>query len=346
MKQIYKKILISAITTLFVVALCCTGAETALAALKNDGTLSVQNGQFAFSEDDFVKAVKWDPYFSIEYSESKDGLSGYSVKYAEEDTDLLLALEKDGETIEAINIMYTNVGDSYAMAIIIMKRIAGAMDSVIENVEDMDYLEKLVTNGEYQGEAVTVYDYVFEDGGIQRILPIPNASSSNLSMNSASNTEEKEYWIIKHYVDEFKNETKDIYIGNKNYIHGTFSNSATTDSDLTVILCIDKSLVRIQLFEYTKNIVKNPYSDDREYTTRVLLDGGYKATIKCRMPSDGQYIVFDEEGSLWLIEALKDNKEISFYIEEKEHTITNYSFMVECANFDKLYEEHETDPNF
>lgn len=62
-------------------------------------------------------------------------------------------------------------------------------------------------------------------------------------------------WYIKNYVDEFKEETDEKYIAQISF--GSFSNSATTNSNLTAVLVIDTDDFRIKLEEYGSLIVKN-----------------------------------------------------------------------------------------
>jgi hypothetical protein len=58
-------------------------------------------------------------------------------------------------------------------------------------------------------------------------------------------------WSINHYVDDFGEATKEPYI--TTFVNGTFSNSATTNSELNVRFLIDKDDIRIQLYEYAGN---------------------------------------------------------------------------------------------
>jgi hypothetical protein len=77
-------------------------------------------------------------------------------------------------------------------------------------------------------------------------------------------------WRIGYYVDEFGEPTKDAFIGTNSLISGTFSNSATENSDLTVKLLISNPQdVSIQLFEYAGN---NPI--------KAVIDRGYKIKVK------------------------------------------------------------------
>lgn len=58
-------------------------------------------------------------------------------------------------------------------------------------------------------------------------------------------------WKINCYVDEWGEKTTKRYISTE--LNGTFSNSATTNSDLMVLILIDKESIRIQLHEYGNN---------------------------------------------------------------------------------------------
>lgn len=58
-------------------------------------------------------------------------------------------------------------------------------------------------------------------------------------------------WKVDYYVDDFGEKTKEGYV--KADLYGTFSNSATTNSDLRVEFVIDKESIRIQLYEYGGN---------------------------------------------------------------------------------------------
>lgn len=63
-------------------------------------------------------------------------------------------------------------------------------------------------------------------------------------------------WEVGTYSDEFGDATDEKYI--KATLNGTFSNLVTEGSDLAVVILIDKSMIRIQLYEYAGN---NPIKD-------------------------------------------------------------------------------------
>jgi hypothetical protein len=58
-------------------------------------------------------------------------------------------------------------------------------------------------------------------------------------------------WQIGYYVDDFGERTDEYFVSM--YLFGTFSNSATTNSELKVRFMIDKNSSRIQLYEYASD---------------------------------------------------------------------------------------------
>ena len=52
-------------------------------------------------------------------------------------------------------------------------------------------------------------------------------------------------------MDDFGDPTQEAYVSTD--VRGSFSNSATTNSDLRVRFLVDKSSIRIQLYEYARN---------------------------------------------------------------------------------------------
>ncbi|MFI3240335.1 MAG: hypothetical protein R3Y22_07075 [Bacteroidales bacterium] len=76
-------------------------------------------------------------------------------------------------------------------------------------------------------------------------------------------------WKVGYYVDDFGEPTKEVYITCD--IYGTFSNSATTNSDLRVRFLIDNNSMRIQLYEYARN---HPIKGEGTIKFRVLDSNG------------------------------------------------------------------------
>jgi hypothetical protein len=66
-------------------------------------------------------------------------------------------------------------------------------------------------------------------------------------------------WEKTYYVDDFKQPTDEWYIRTKKRMTGTFSNSATTNSDLEVSVLIDDESIAFMLYCYGWSQEKNFY---------------------------------------------------------------------------------------
>jgi chaperonin cofactor prefoldin len=154
-------------------------------------------------------------------------------------------------------------------------------------------------------------------------------------------------WEIRYYVDEFGDKTNSGYITNSKYILGTFSNSATEDSDLGVEFLISNSDdVSIQLYEYLDN---NPVKGPSGYSVFVKdsknnkyeLDG-YISTDRLSIEKSEYY---DETGnkvlaksqSKLLYNLLMSGEYLKFRIEEIGNRTTVYNFVIsKNEGFSKL----------
>lgn len=166
--------------------------------------------------------------------------------------------------------------------------------------------------------------------------------TTDTSTETENNTEEEaSLWETYYYVDDFNQPTEDGYICNSTYFIGTFSNSATTDSNLFVEVVVDNVDIAFFLYEYGNNQVKNSSSsyDDLYNITMRTADGtdlSFTGTMFCgddRIFIDSNYIP-------QVISALSQegNTMTSFYIENAERPTTNYLFTVLSNNFAEQYE--------
>ena len=140
-------------------------------------------------------------------------------------------------------------------------------------------------------------------------------------------------WEVRYYVDEFNNPTTEGYITTKDYVVGTFSNSATTNSELYVIWLIDKSDVAIKLVEYGRSVVKSSYSSTN-YNIVMLDPDGNRVYMTGTMWKGGDRIYIDSEYESTVIEALKRNGSVSFRIDEGgKYGNSSYLFKMEDTSF-------------
>ena len=151
-------------------------------------------------------------------------------------------------------------------------------------------------------------------------------------------------WELLFYVDEFKRQTDDPFIFGEFY--GTFSNSATTNSNLSAAFSIERYVyndeiydtLRIYLYEYGSHLVKNPYSKSKHYDIQVLEENDNVIKTTEYMFSEGNYIyVSEDKDQNQIINALKNNNTLIFRIDE-EDSLDTYFFEVDCTGFKELFE--------
>ena len=132
-------------------------------------------------------------------------------------------------------------------------------------------------------------------------------------------------WHMSYYVDEFDLPTEDKYIYTSTT--GTFDNFAASNSDLEAGMLVDKNNISIVLLEYGDSKVKNSsakYAD--EYKILMLDSSNNKTTLSGFMYAGGDRIVIDSSNKDKVLDALKLNGTLRFYIEKKDQPTTNYTF--------------------
>ena len=181
-------------------------------------------------------------------------------------------------------------------------------------------------------------DYSFLDGmSLEELIALQSELESRITVAKnaagASDPTNTGIWKIKYYVDEFNNPTTEGYITTKEYVKGTFNNSATTNSLLYVIWLIDKDDVAIKLAEYGSNVVKSSY--DTTYYSIVMLDpDGKKVSMTGTMYKGGDRIYIDTSYESTVLEALKRNSSVTFKITEKgKYASSDYLFKMEDTSF-------------
>lgn len=180
-----------------------------------------------------------------------------------------------------------------------------------------------------------------EDSSTTQTTDAPEQEAQNNETTSSESTpNEESLWETYYYVDDFNQPTEDGYICNSTYFLGTFSNSATTDSNLLVNVVVDEVDIAFFLYEYGNNLVKNNSSsyDDLYNITMRTADGtdlSFTGTMFC----GDDRIFIDPDFIPQVVSALSQegNTMTSFYIENAERTINNYLFTVISNNFAEQY---------
>lgn len=204
-------------------------------------------------------------------------------------------------------------------------------------------LTLLITLPAIANSAIAETDYSFlNEMSIDELEALSDEIDTRISKAKAtmgsSDPSNMGAWQVKYYVDEFNMPTSQGYITTKDYITGTFSNSATTNSMLYVIWLIDGEDVAIKLAEYGRNVVKSSY-DSTDYSIIMLDPDGKKISMSGTMYKGGDRIYIDSQYESTVLEALKKNGSVTFKItEDGKYASSSYLFKMEDTSyFDNAY---------
>jgi len=164
---------------------------------------------------------------------------------------------------------------------------------------------------------------------------------SIIGTSAETNIEDFGIWQMKYYVDEFNDRTDEWYITTE--VQGTFSNSATTNSDLRAILLVNSTDniinriddyynrldgISIMLYEYNEHKVTNSYSEKRHYTINIKDSNGEKHSLEGIIYSGSDRIELDLDNSDQLFSILSMGGKTSFSIIDDALPTTHYVFSV------------------
>ncbi|MDM8158256.1 hypothetical protein QUH73_00375 [Labilibaculum sp. K2S] len=139
-------------------------------------------------------------------------------------------------------------------------------------------------------------------------------------------------WEINHFVDEFGEPTKNGYITGKSLIRGTFSNTATQDSELNAYFLIsDASNISLKLFEYAGNNPVKAYSSD--YYSVLVQDKDKKRYKLNAINYESDRLTFSKEHSWILHSIFKKGGSVKFKIIEEDTPTTYYEFTIDKTDF-------------
>lgn len=146
-------------------------------------------------------------------------------------------------------------------------------------------------------------------------------------------------WEIRYYVDEFKEPTNEAYISNKEWIKGTFSNSATTNSKLNILFLIDKERISIKLAEYGSQIVKKGI--ENYYDVLVQDTKGNRINLVANNYSDRLTIAAGKYSDTKILHAIfQQEGEIKFAIKtNSKYSQDEYFFTVNTKGYKNVYRQ-------
>lgn len=152
-------------------------------------------------------------------------------------------------------------------------------------------------------------------------------------------------WHVAYYSDEFGEPTQEKFVTHRNYIRGTFSNSATQNSLLNVRFLIDKKGIAILLYEYAGNNPVKTYGNSL-----------YDVLFKDKNGHCERYSLLHRGDRIWCpktisLDGCKMHKAlirggiIKFIIREEKYPINTYRFIIKgtilspTTKYTKAYRE-------
>lgn len=167
------------------------------------------------------------------------------------------------------------------------------------------------------------------------------------SLNSGSDdhdTSDDSVWEIDNYIDDWGDDTESKYLAT--VVDGTFSNSATTGSDLTTCVFFDKDHFWFRLLEYSGDTTPSIYSSSQIQIMMKVDDSKYTAVLSSSAANSKDDIyVYDGDGDSGymftsLLNVLKSERseiKIKIAIVDKYGTPQEFNFVISGVGFNKVY---------
>ncbi|MCY4444836.1 MAG: hypothetical protein OXC44_08570 [Proteobacteria bacterium] len=161
-----------------------------------------------------------------------------------------------------------------------------------------------------------------------------NEQLKTLKYNSHCKKRKKRLaWELMEYNDKFGDKNGDKALSLRNPINGSFSNSATSNSELYVMFIVNSSSeIDIMLVEYGKYFVKD--SGDFDVDIKVA---GVETELSGRNYSDR--ITLDKSSSKILYQYLRSDHSIKFFVSDEY--FSSYRFELRsCHGFGYAYKKY------
>lgn len=163
------------------------------------------------------------------------------------------------------------------------------------------------------------------------------------SLNSGSDdndTSDDSEWEIDNYIDDWGDDTEDQYL--RTIVNGTFSNSATTGSDLQADVFFDKDHFWFRLLEYSGDTTPTIYSTGHILIMLKIGDSKYDTTLPIAEAGSNNDIYLKNYYKLFpiLLNALKNEEpeiKIKIAILNDYASPQEFNFIISGTGFNKLY---------
>ena len=144
-------------------------------------------------------------------------------------------------------------------------------------------------------------------------------------------------WEIGEFIDEFEEPTGVKYIGHESI--GTFSNSATTDSNVLAYMQITATDIAFMLWEYESYLVEGYYGTE-SYSITILDQNKTKHYFSGTLAENDTRIYVQGSQENDVIRLLKNNSTLKVYIEEdSSYATASYLFTIDTTGFSEAYSQ-------
>lgn len=171
----------------------------------------------------------------------------------------------------------------------------------------------------------------YADGTDGQAALYTDTKQSNQSTNSN--------FAIHYYVDEFGDATDQGYISQEYLSYGTFSNSATTNSEISWYLIASPDELSFVIFEYDSFRVKGSSGFPTEYTVSIKTETGDIIRLYAENHSDR--ISISQRDQTRLLSELKKGQTLKIAIaEQTDYSPSSYNLgELDCTGFEETYNQ-------
>ncbi|MCK9192130.1 MAG: hypothetical protein M0P10_11385 [Sphaerochaetaceae bacterium] len=168
------------------------------------------------------------------------------------------------------------------------------------------------------------------------------------AVNGTDNNTEGNFWKINYFSDDFGDSTNEKYLEPSHILSGLFSNSATTNSDLTARILIPYNEVQLFMEEYGLLPVKGSISKIRYKITIKLANGSTEDLGSAWNNNDR--VIFNSKQSSKIIVALTSGNSFKLFLKENtpgEYAVNGASYVVvipQSVGFSTMFKKAFPEP--
>ena len=163
------------------------------------------------------------------------------------------------------------------------------------------------------------------------------SSSSKASIGTTANSSSQNNWAQRQFVDDFGDYTSEKYVVSK-YYYGSFSNVATTNSNLKWCLIATRKYIAFFLYEYGYMEVKGFSSSPDTYKVSIKESDGTITSFSAKNSND-RIMISNPSDYQKFLSILKKEKEIKLTIQETGFAASSaYNLgTMSCSGFGPIF---------